>query len=142
FNVSATDPDAGQSLTYSLTSPPSGASIDPATGVFSWTPAEAQGPGNYTITVNATDNGTPALSGSRSFNVVVDDVNSPPSLAPIADAGIAASSSLPFTASASDSDVPANSLTFSLDAGAPAGATIGASSGFFSWTPDATQGLG
>src|SRR6185312_7284445 len=43
-----------------------------------------------------------------------------------------------FTATATDSDIPANTLAFSLDAGAPAGATINASTGAFSWTPSAT----
>src|SRR5258705_6352035 len=42
------------------------------------------------------------------------------------------------SAAAADEDVPANALTFSLDAGAPAGATIGASTGAFSWTPSAS----
>jgi hypothetical protein len=43
-----------------------------------------------------------------------------------------------FTASATDADIPANELTFSLDAGAPAGATIDATTGAFTWTPTAT----
>ena len=29
-----------------------------------WTPGEAQGPGDYTVTVRVTDNGTPALDDS------------------------------------------------------------------------------
>ena len=44
---------------------------------------------------------------------------------------------LTFTATATDADVPAQQLTFSLDAGAPAGATINANTGAFSWTPSA-----
>src|SRR5439155_20390858 len=43
-----------------------------------------------------------------------------------------------FTATATDSDIPANTLTFSLDAGAPPGATINAATGAFSWTPSTT----
>src|SRR5207247_7555695 len=39
----ATDPDVPpQSLTFSLVSAPSGAAIDPGTGVFTWTPAAEQ----------------------------------------------------------------------------------------------------
>ena len=30
-----------------------GASIDPTSGLFSWTPGEADGPGDYTVTVYA-----------------------------------------------------------------------------------------
>ena len=43
-----------------------------------------------------------------------------------------------FTATATDADVPANTLTFSLDAGAPSGSTINGSTGAFSWTPTAS----
>ena len=38
---------------------PAGAAINAATGAFSWTPTEAQGPGVFPITIRATDNGTP-----------------------------------------------------------------------------------
>jgi len=43
------------------------------------------------------------------------------------------------TASATDADLPAQNLTFSLDAGAPANAIIDPLTGDFEWTPDATQ---
>lgn len=46
---------------------------------------------------------------------------------------------LTFTATATDADFPANALTYSL-VGAPAGATIDASTGVFTWTPTAAQG--
>ena len=61
FAASATDADLPtNALTYSLDPGfPPGASIDGETGVFSWTPTEAQGPGTYTITVRATDDGSP-----------------------------------------------------------------------------------
>jgi hypothetical protein len=51
---------------------------------------------------------------------------------------IHAGTTLTITNSATDPDVPANVLTFSLDPGAPAGAVIGSSSGVFTWTPDQT----
>jgi hypothetical protein len=37
---------------------------------------------------------------------------------------------------ATDPDIPTNTLTFSLDPGAPASASIGSSSGIFTWTTD------
>jgi len=41
-------------LTFSLSNnPPTGASINPKTGVFSWTPSESQGPGSYTFDIVA-----------------------------------------------------------------------------------------
>jgi len=44
-----------------------------------------------------------------------------------------------FTASATDADIPANALSFSLDAGAPAGASINSVTGAFMWTPTTAQ---
>ncbi len=61
--------------------------------------------------------------------------NSPPTLAPISDKQIILGQTLAFTASASDTNVPAQTLTFSLGSGAPPGAVIQALSGQFSWTP-------
>jgi len=41
-------------LTFSLSNnPPTGASINPKSGVFSWTPSESQGPGSYTFDIVA-----------------------------------------------------------------------------------------
>ena len=61
-----------QTLTYSLTGTvPSGASINPSTGAFSWTPTAAQGGHIYTLTVRVTDNGSPNLFAERQFNVGV-----------------------------------------------------------------------
>jgi hypothetical protein len=46
---------------------------------------------------------------------------------------------LSFTASATDSDAPAQTLSYTLDAGAPAGASINSGSGGFTWTPTSGQ---
>src|SRR5262249_4474761 len=62
FTAQATDADAGQTVTYSLTTAPTGATIDAATGAFTWTPSEAQGPKSYAVTVQTTDNGSPTMS--------------------------------------------------------------------------------
>jgi len=59
--------------------------------------------------------------------------NTPPVLMPIGNKAIHKGQTLTFTASATDSDLPAQMLTFSLDGGAPAGAGIDASSGLFTW---------
>lgn len=78
FTATATDADSGQSLTYSLgTGAPAGATINPTTGVFSWTPTANQGPANYQVTVSVTDNGTPALSDSENITITVNEVNQP-----------------------------------------------------------------
>jgi hypothetical protein len=144
FTVSATDPDLpANALTYTLDDDaPEGAAIDPQTGAFSWTPSEAQGPGQYSITVLVTDNGSPPLANSETFIVTVREVNSPPSIAPIEDVTIDEGQPLTFTVSATDPDLPANTLTYTLDDEAPEGATIDPQTGAFSWTPSEAQGPG
>ncbi len=42
FAVTATDPDPGAVLTYSMLNGPAGATLNPTTGAFSWTPSAAQ----------------------------------------------------------------------------------------------------
>ena len=142
FTATATDPDAGQTRTFSLDAGnPAGSTINGSTGAFSWTPTEAQGPASTPITVRVTDNGSPALSDFEAITVTVNEVNVAPILAAIGNKTVAQFAVLSFTATATDADIPANSLTFSLDAGAPAGAAINGSTGAFSWTPPSGREL-
>jgi hypothetical protein len=60
-----------QTLTFSLLNPPPGAFINPSNGVFTWRPAIAQAPSTNTVTVSASDNGSPALSATNDFYVTV-----------------------------------------------------------------------
>ncbi len=137
FTATASDPDAGQTLSFSVdVGAPAGAVINPA-GTFTWTPNEEQGPGVSPITVRVTDDGTPALSDFEAIQVTVDEVNVAPVLAGIGNQVAQVGAELAFTATATDADLPANVLAFSLDPGAPAGATINSSTGAFSWTPGA-----
>src|SRR5678816_901871 len=140
FTATATDADLpAQTLTFSLVGAPSGASIDGSTGAFSWTPTEAQGPGSYPFAVRVSDGTANADAG---ITLTVTEANAAPVLA-----GVPASATIPelaaytFTATATDADVPAQTLTFSL-VGAPSGASIDGSTGAFSWTPTEAQGPG
>ncbi len=73
FPVATSDPDLPtQSLTFSLEpGAPSGAAIQPATGLFTWAPAPTQPLGNYSVTVRVTDNGTPALTDAQTITIAV-----------------------------------------------------------------------
>jgi hypothetical protein len=136
FTNTATDPN-GDSLTFSLDpGAPTNATINPLTGVFAWTPTEAQGPATNSITVRVTDSGSPQLSDTKTFSVTVNEVNLAPTLSPISDRIIYASTTVIVTNVASDPDLPANTLTFSLDPGAPVSAGIDPATGILSWTPD------
>ncbi|MFM2082689.1 MAG: hypothetical protein RL380_1380, partial [Verrucomicrobiota bacterium] len=121
-------------LTFTLATAPSGMSINATNGVLTWTPSEAQGPSINPVTVIVSDNGSPAYTATNSFTVLVSEVNSAPTLAAIADQTLAVDASLSVTAVAHDSDLPANSLTFSI-IGAPAGMHLNPTSGLLTWTP-------
>jgi hypothetical protein len=68
FTASATDADAGQTLTFSLEGAPAGASIHPTTGVFTYTPTAA---GTFTFTVRVTDNAPEPLSAQQTLTLTV-----------------------------------------------------------------------
>jgi hypothetical protein len=110
-----------------------GATIDPTTGVFSWTPTEAQGPSTNDIVVRV-------ISGDqqdrRTFTVTVQEVNSPPVLAVIPNQVVRTGTLVSLTPTATDADLPANTLTFSLANGAPTNAAIDGMSGLFTWQTD------
>jgi hypothetical protein len=133
----ATDPSAPPgSLSYSLVNQPAGATID-SNGVITWTPSEAQGPSTNTMTTVVSDGGLPPLSATNSFKVVVNEINVPPVLPLQTNRTIVALTPLVVTNAASDSDVPANPISYSLISG-PTNATI-SNAGVISWTPVVAQ---
>lgn len=140
FTVSATDPDPGQTLRYALgADAPPAATLDERTGAFSWTPAEADGPGRASFLIRATDDGTPVRTATLRATVVVQEVNQPPTLLPIDSPVAEEGTLLAIQFAATDPDRPANQLRFTLDPGAPAGADL-AQDGAFTWTPDESFG--
>jgi hypothetical protein len=144
FTATATDSDLpADTLTFSLdaASIALGMSIDANTGDFSWTPTEAQGGTTPSVTITVTDDGTGNLIDSETFTITVADINVAPVLGAIGDQSVDELATLTFTATATDSDLPADTLTFSLDAASIAlGMSIDANTGDFSWTPTEAQG--
>lgn len=139
FTASATDADLpASSLTYSLLNAPAGASIGSTSGVFTWTPSPAQGPATYNFIVRVSDG---SLVHEQPLTITVNGFNTAPTLPPIPSQTIHEGSLLTFTVSATDNDLPADTLTYSL-LGAPAGASVGSTTGTFSWIPTVTQGPG
>lgn len=135
LTLTATDADtATQDLTFSLVSGPSGMSVTGA-GRLTWLPPESQGPGSYSVTVAVSDG---VSSGTGSFTVTVRKVNASPALTAITSQTIEEGSTLSLTLSASDADLPAQTLIYSLYSG-PTGMTV-TSAGVLSWTPTEAQG--
>src|SRR5438105_1455086 len=143
FTATATDPDLpANSLTFSLPGTvPAGAAINQTTGVFTWTPTEAQGPGTYQVTVRVTDNGTPTRFDEETLTITVTEVNQAPVVGAHGNRSVNEGQLLTFTISATDADVPANALTFS-STGLPTGAVFDSATRTFSWTPSEAQGPG
>jgi hypothetical protein len=73
----ATDADAGQSLSYSLLAKPTNAIVDANSGVISWRPLVTQADSTNQFSVVVADNGSPILSATQTFNVVVNPLTLP-----------------------------------------------------------------
>ena len=123
--------------TYVTTTP---SPVIDANGVITWTPSEAQGPGVYLITTVATDNSFPPLTATNSFSVVVNEVNLAPfwptNVPSQTNYSVSATTTLIVTNTASDLDIPPNSLTYQLFA--PTNAVI-STNGIITWTPTPAQ---
>ena len=74
YNVVATDPDAGDTLTYLLDLFPIGMAIDSSTGEIRWTPSSDQ-VGDNSVTVRVKD--TSALFATQDFTITVLDTTPP-----------------------------------------------------------------
>jgi hypothetical protein len=93
YDVNATDSD-GDALVYSLTTKPSGMTINSSTGLITWTPTTS---GNYNVTVKVSD---VELFDTQSFIVTVEEngvTNQPPTLALVGNGGVYPGSGTPST---------------------------------------------
>ncbi len=131
--VTATDADVpAQALTFSISGGADQAlfSIDPTSGVLTFNSApdfEAPGDANtdnaYEVQVTVTDDGTPSLSDVQDITIAVTDANEAPVITSDG-GGATATVDAPenqtsvTTVTATDADVPAQALTFSISGGA------------------------
>ena len=118
--------------------------INAGSGAISWTPAESQGPATNVIVITVTDTNPAAVNAksftvTNTFTVTVNEVNVPPVLTAPTNTVLNEGTLLSVSASATDADVPTNTLTFALVA-PPTNMTINAGSGAISWTPNEAQG--
>ena len=129
-----------QALTFSSQNLPEGASLHPATGVFTWQTLEQHGPGIYSITIKVADNGSPSLYDTKSFQITVNESNRPPVLPAVPTQITYSNTLLSFSMTASDPDLPEQLISYAMPVG-PLGAGIDAS-GIFAWTPSPAQAPG
>lgn len=130
YSVGAFDPDFDP-FTFSLVAPPAGMTIDPTTGLLTWTPAAL---GSVLVAIQVTDdNGD---SGNQVFDLDVVPPNNAPEFGstPITTATVGAV--YQYAMSATDAD--GHDLTFALDV-APDGMTLNSNTGVITWTPGLEQ---
>ncbi|MCI4430411.1 MAG: cadherin domain-containing protein [Burkholderiales bacterium] len=94
--------------------------IDASTGAFGWSPTESQGGLTPSVTVTVTDDGTGNITDSETFTIFVGDTNVAPVLAAIGNQAVNEGSTPIITLTATDADLPAQTLVFSISGGADA----------------------
>ncbi|MCX6681833.1 MAG: Ig-like domain-containing protein [Methanoregula sp.] len=136
FTATANDPN-GDTLVYSATGLPTGASFDTGSHTFTWTPGFDKAPGPYLVTFAVSD-GT--LTASEVVTITVVNVNRPPVFGTISDQTVNENVLLVFTVSATDADN--DPLSYSAS-NIPLGATFNKDTQTFEWTPgfDKAPGL-
>ena len=72
FYVPASDVDLpNDTLTFTLLDGPAGATLDPTTGLFSFTPTESQGPGSFSVSLSVKD--AQNVEVSAGFGITVNE---------------------------------------------------------------------
>ena len=126
YQVTATDPDAGDVLTYALATQPDGMTIDAASGLIEWTPTPSQA-GDHGVQVRVTDSG--GLAATQDYVITVAEAP-PANEAPEVDAGADQSITLPINSVALNGTVTDDGLP---DDPPPAAVTL-------TWTQDSGPG--
>ena len=134
FAVIASDSDADDSASLTVSGLPEGASFDLATGTFAWTP-DYQQSGDYTPVFIATDRA--GAETRLTTRITVLDRNRPPAITPVQDQATSEGTELTVVLSASDPDSP-ESLTLTAPT-LPSGAALDPATSSLRWTPGFDQ---
>ncbi len=136
FTVGGGDADVGQILTFSASFLPAGASFDPATRTFAWTPTAAQAGVHLGTVFEMRDNAAPPCADREVVGFSVQPANRFPVLEPIGHRAAAEEALISFFVDGADPDGGAVQFTA---APLPLGATFSPSTRRFTWTPTRGQ---
>ncbi len=129
-----------QELRFALgAEPPTGCEIDEATGLISWTPTEAQGPGRYPLSVVVSSRDVPLLKAEQVFDISVLEVNQPPIIDPIVDQSVVEDANFQLGVKARDPDQPPSALRYALQTNPPIEARINPTTGIIDWKAQAAD---
>lgn len=101
-----------------------------ASGYISWTPTEGQGPASYIVLLTANDS---FFTSTENVTLQVSDANFPPTISVPDSRTVNETAMLTFNVSATDADRAEETISFTCSC--PAGASLNASTGVFTWTP-------
>lgn len=134
YPVTASDAD-GDPITFFLTSAPAGMAIDPATGVITWLPAQAQ-IGVHSITVGVRDNRGGQDTQTFDLEATRDLANGSPTI--MSAAPLVADPGVLYRYVVAATDPESDPLRFDLPL-KPAGMMIHPTTGILTWIPSALQ---
>lgn len=130
----ATDPDGDDSLLrFSLVADSNAITLDAETGELLWSTQETDGGRVVQATVTVTDGGWPALSASETFAITVLEVNQAPRIGNVPPQAVVAGETLQTAITATDADIPQQTLTFGLNGTVPPEMSIDPASGLLTW---------
>jgi RHS repeat-associated protein len=127
--------DNDDPLTYTVQPLPANASLNEATGLFTFTPVNSQA-GTHTLTFKVSDGKHSSAPDSNQAALITVAPNLPPVLAAPGDYTVRVGQPLAFTLVATDPE--ADALTYAVQP-LPANASLNAVTGAFSFTPTAAQ---
>ena len=113
---------------------PVGVSLTSSTGLFSWTPTEAQGGSSYDLTISVTDG---KYTDNENITIFVNKVNNAPILQ--LDQQVYTTQYFDFSYSVKATDDSSEALSYSLSGSSPSGLSISRGDGIISWTPSLNQ---
>lgn len=130
YQIVATE-SAGKELGYTMLYGPSGAQLDPDTGLLTWTVNVPAGT-RVSFTVGAVNDNADANGQAWSVDVVDAGTVFPPTIASVPTS--AATVGLPYVYGLEGSDPDGGTVTFTL-VSAPNGMTLSSTTNLISWTP-------
>ncbi len=131
FTVTASDPNSTDTVVLSVTGLPQGASFNPASGAFLWSPIDSQ-IGDHSLTFHASD-GRLHVSESIVIGVTAAPVNTPPVLT-LSTEATSLTENQPLNVTFAVNDAEGDPLTLSASE-LPPGATFDPVARTFNWTP-------